>query len=180
MSHIPVNHPLQPMYRLLGGLCGLFVLVFGIIGIARTAGDPLFDNGEETVFGLHLNLAFAIISVVVGTILVGGALVGRNIDHFLNLVASGVFLVAGVVMMPTQRLGGNFLNFRMSTCVVSFVIGLVLLAAGLYGRVGDDELQHREEIFRLHHGIDPAEHKWAFHGAPPRPVEDDPDGHRFA
>lgn len=180
MSHIPVNHPLQPLYRLLGGLCGLFVLVFGIIGLARTAGDPLFDNGDATVFGLHLNLAFAIISVVVGAILVVGAVVGRNVDHYINLVASGVFLIAGVVMMPTQRMGGDFLNFRMSTCVVSFVIGVVLLVAGLYGRVGDQALQGREEHFRVHHGSDPTDHKWAFHGAPPRPVEDHPDGHRFA
>lgn len=180
MSHIPVNHPLQPMYRLLAGLCGLFVLLFGIVGLTRTAGDPLFSEGDTTVFGLHLNLAFAIISVVVGVVLVGGALIGRNIDHFVNLVGGGVFLVAGMVMLPTQRMGGDFLNFRVSTCVVSFIIGIVLLTAGLYGRVGDDDLQNREEHFRLHHGSDPTDHKWAFHGAPPRPAENHPDGHRFA
>src|SRR5262249_24285718 len=85
MSHIPVNHPLQPFYRVLGGLSGLFVLVFGIVGLERTAGDPLFERGDATVFGLHLNLAFAIISIVVGLVLVLGAAYGRNVDHYINL-----------------------------------------------------------------------------------------------
>jgi hypothetical protein len=180
MSHIPVNHPLQPLYRLLAGLAGVFVLVFGIIGLSRTAGDPLFDRGDAAVFGLHLNLAFAIISIAVGLVLVIGAAYGRNVDHYINLVGGGVFLGAGVFMMLLLQTDANFLNFRMSTCIVSFVIGTVLFAAGLYGRTGPPELQAQEERFRLHHGSDPAEHKWAFHGAPPRPAENHPDGHRFA
>lgn len=180
MSHIPVNHPLQPLYRLLAGLAGVFVLVFGIVGVARTAGDPLFARGDDTVFGLHLNLAFAIISVVVGLVLVIGAVLGRNVDHYINLVASGVFMGAGMFMMTLLQTDANFLNFRMSTCVTSFVIGTVLFVAGLYGRTGPADLRAREEYFRLHHGSDPAEHKWAFHGAPPRPAENHPDGHRFA
>jgi len=180
MSHIPVNHPLQPFYRILGGLSGIFVLVFGIVGLERTAGDPLFQRGDATVFGLHLNLAFAIISIAVGMVLVLGAAYGRNVDHYINLVGGCIFLVAGVIMMLLLQTDANFLNFRMSTCIVSFAIGIVLLAAGLYGRVGPPDLRAREEHFRLHHGSDPAEHKWAFHGAPPRPEEDHPDGHRFA
>jgi hypothetical protein len=180
MSHIPVNHPLQPLYRTLGGMAGVFVLVFGIVGLSRTAGDPLFDQGDVTAFGLHLNLAFAIISVAVGLVLVTGAAYGSNADHYINLVGGGVFLVAGVVMMLLLQTDANFLNFRMSTCIVSFVIGTVLMAAGLYGRTGPADLQAREEQFRQYHGGDPTEHRWAFHGAPPRPQEDHPDGHRFA
>lgn len=180
MSHIPVNHPLQPFYRLLAACAGVFVLVFGVIGLSRTAGDPLFERGDTTVFGLHLNLAFSIISVAVGLVLVTGAAYGRNVDHYINLVGGGVFLVAGVIMMLLLQTDGNFLNFRMSTCIISFLIGVVLMAAGLYGRTGPGDLQALEEHFRLHHGNDPAEHKWAFHGAPPRPAEDHPDGHRFA
>jgi hypothetical protein len=180
MSHIPVNHPLQPAYRVAAGLAGLFVLVFGLVGIVRAAGDPLFDRGGTTVFGLHLNLAFAILSVVVGAIVVAGAVRGRNADHYINLVGGLVFLGAGVLMMALLRTGANFLNFRMATCVTSFVIGTVMFAAGLYGRVGDARDEAAEEHFRRHHGADPQPHRWAFHGAPPRPHEDDPDGHRFA
>ena len=180
MSHIPVNHRLQPWYRMLAGACGVFVLVFGIIGTINTVGDPLFHRGADTVFGLRLNLAFAIISIIVGAVIVLGALIGRNVDHFINMVGAGVFLVAGVLMMGLLQTNANFLNFRMGTCIVSFLIGTVLLVAGLYGRVGDEAEEAHEEHFRQHHGQDPEAHKWAFRGAPPRPVEDHPDVHRFA
>jgi hypothetical protein len=156
------------------------VLAFGIIGVIRTSGDPIFHQGGDEVFGLRSNLAFAVISIVVGAVIVFGALYGRNVDHYINLVAGCVFLIVGMLMMSLLQTDANFLNFQMATCVVSFLIGIVLFTAGLYGRVGDAATEAQEEHFRLHHGIDPDNHKWAFHGAPPRPAEDHPDGHRFA
>jgi hypothetical protein len=180
MSHIPVNHRLQPLYRALAALCGLFVLVFGIVGIVRTAGDPLFDQGDATVFGLHLNLAFAIISVIVGVVVLAGAIIGRNLDHFINMIGGIVFMAAGLLMLTLLQTDANFLNFRLSTCVVSFLIGIVMFSAGLYGRVGPPAVEAGEENFRRHHGTDPEAHAWSFKGAPPRPEEDHPDVHRFA
>ncbi|HEX3286943.1 MAG TPA: hypothetical protein VHT50_20390, partial [Mycobacterium sp.] len=49
---------------------------------------------------------------------------------------------------------------------VSFVIGLVLLTAGLYGRVGTGAEQVREEQFRTHRAADPHGHDWAEPQAP--------------
>lgn len=180
MTHLPVNHRLQPWYRLLAGLTGLYVLAFGVIGIFRTAADPPFQHGTDTVFGLHLNLAFAILSVAAGLVIVLAAVRGGNVDHFVNLVGGCLFLGAGIVMLLLLQTDSDFLNFRMATCVMSFIIGIVLLTAGLYGRVGEPEVDALEEAFRMHGGYDPITHRWAFHGAPPRPAEDDPDGHRFA
>jgi Domain of unknown function (DUF4383) len=180
VAHIPMNHRMQPLYRALAALAGLYILVFGIIGITRTAGDPLFDRGDESVFGLKLNLAFSIISVIAGAIILLGAIRGRNTDHFINLIGSAIFMIAGLLMMTLLRTGANFLNFQMATCIVSFIIGTVLLVAGLYGKTGPPTVEAHEENFRMHHGVDPVHHKWAFHGAPKRPLEDHPDGHRFA
>ncbi len=42
MAHIPINHPLRPFYRALSGLCGLFILAFGIMGAIASAGDDFF------------------------------------------------------------------------------------------------------------------------------------------
>src|SRR5262245_5326725 len=180
-THIPVNHRLQPYYRFLGAVAGGYVLAFGIAGVIRTAGKPCFDQtNETTVLGLRSNMAFAILSIVVGAIVLGGAVVGRNLDHFINLVGGVVFLVAGMLMMTLLQTNANFLNFQMSTCIVSFVIGVVLFTAGLYGRVGSHADHLREERFRRHVTDDPQDHKWAFHGAPPRAAENDPDVHRFA
>jgi hypothetical protein len=168
------------MYRLLAALAGLYVLAFGIIGTIRTSGDPLFHRGTDEVFGLKSNLAFAIISIIAGAIILTGAVIGRNVDHYINLAGGLVFLIAGMLMMGLLQTSANFLNFQMATCVVSFAIGTVLFAAGLYGRVGDASTEAHEEHFRQHHGADPDRHAWAFKGAPPRPSENHPDGHRFA
>jgi Domain of unknown function (DUF4383) len=180
-SHIPVNHRLQPFYRFLAALAGVYVLVFGIIGVMRTGSHPLFDqNVDASVFGLRTNLAFAIISIIVGVIVLGGAIVGGNFDHFINLFGGMVFLVAGILMMALLETDANFLNFQMATCIVSFVIGIVLFTAGLYGRTGSLTQMLHEEQFRTHHVRDPEHHNWAIPPSVPRPVEDDPDVHRFA
>jgi hypothetical protein len=179
-SHIPVNHRLRPFYRALAGAAGLYCLLFGIVGAVKTAGDSMFHRGDVEVFGLRSNLGFSIISIVIGAIVFFGAIWGRNVDHFINLFGGIVFLVSGMLMMTLLQTNANFLNFRMGTCIVSFIIGTVLFTAGLYGRVGDPATEAHEEHFRLHHGTDPDNHKWKYRGAPPRPAEDHPDGHRFA
>jgi hypothetical protein len=180
MSHMPVNHRLQPFYRTLALLAGLFVFVFGIVGVVRTAGSPLFHRGGDNVFGIKINMAFAVISVIVGAIVVGAAFYGRNVDRFVNLWAGVIFMLAGLLMLCLLQTSANFLNFRLTTCVVSFLIGAVLFSAGLYGRTGPPHVEAHEEHFRQHHGEDPEAHPWSFKGAPKRPLEDDPDGHRFA
>jgi hypothetical protein len=179
-SHIPINHHLLPLYRTLAGLAGLFCLVFGIVGVIRTASDPMFHRGDVVIFGLKTDLGFAIISIVIGAIVLVGALLGGNLDHYINLFGGIVFLVVGMLMLALLQTNANFLNFRIGTCIVSFIIGTFLLTAGLYGRVGDASAEAHEDNFRLHHGDDPDNHKWKYHGAPPRPAEDHPDGHRFA
>jgi hypothetical protein len=149
MSHLPVNHHLQPLYRVLAALAGLYVLVFGIVGVTRTGGYGFFQQrGTPSALGLHSNRAFAILSIVAGAIVVGSALYGRNLDRWVNLIGGIVFLVSGFGMMVLLRTSFNFLGFTMTTCVVSFVIGLVLFTAGLYGKVATADQAAAEDRFR--------------------------------
>jgi hypothetical protein len=172
-SHIPINHRLQPLYRFLSALAGVYVIVFGIVGVIRTSGQPFFDQrSNSTVFGLKENMAFAILSIVVGVIVLGGAAIGGNLDRFINLVGGIIFLGAGMLMMALLQTNANFLNFQMATCIVSFLIGIVLFTAGLYGKVGSDEEVAREEQFRVHRGPDPEGHTQGEQQAPqPAPRE---------
>lgn len=150
MAHLPVNHPARPAYRVLEAVIGLYILVFGIAGLAVTWGESFFDRGEHWVLGLQTNPAFSLLSIAAGAVLLGGALYGRNVDHFLSLAGSGVFLLAGLVMMTLLHTEANLLNFAMVNCIVSFLIGLALLLAGMYGKAGPPELAAAEE--RLRHG----------------------------
>jgi hypothetical protein len=161
-THLPVNHPLQPLYRILAALAGAYVLAFGIAGVVLSADRPVFDQSDAAnVLGLRSNLGFAILSIVVGLVVFGGGVIGGNADHFVNLIGGAIFLGAGLLMMTLLQTNANFLNFQMSTCIVSFVIGLVLLTAGLYGRVGTRTEAVREEHFRTYRAPDPHDHEWA-------------------
>ncbi len=148
MAHIPVNHHLRPVYRVLAGLAGLYVLLFGVLGFVETSGGPAFDQGSASVLGLRTNLAFSIASVIAGAAILLALFVGRNVDYLVNLVGGIAFLVAGIAMMALLRTDANFLNFSMATCVVSFVVGMVLFSAALYGRAGSVEAARSEEALR--------------------------------
>ena len=114
MAHWPVNHHMRPLYRALAGLCGVYVLAFGIVALTRAMSLPFFaQDNLPSALGLHANRAFAVISIVVGTILVAGGVIGRNVDRWINLVGGVVFLVAGFVMMVLLR---TSLDFWASPC----------------------------------------------------------------
>lgn len=148
MAHIPINHPLRPLYRTLSGLIGLYILVFGIIGVIQTAGDPLFDRGDVWVLGLRTNLAFAILSVIYGAVLLVAAVIGGNVEHMVNLGAGLVFIAVGLVMMTLMQTDANILNFSMVNSIVSFIFGLLVLTAGLYDKVGSADDVEAEERYR--------------------------------
>jgi hypothetical protein len=156
MAHIPINHPLQPFYRVLAGLIGLYLLVFGIVGVIETRDLPAFaQDGLPWVLGLRANLAFAVLSIGMGLVVLGTAVIGGRIYEWTCIVVSVVFFVAGMAMMVLMQTSLNFLGFTMTTCIVSFVIGLVLFTAGLYGKTGTADDIRREEDFRHGRGPDP-------------------------
>jgi hypothetical protein len=146
--HTPVNHPLRPLYRVIGGLAGLYVLLFGIVGLIETRGTELFGNPSTYALGLKTNMAFSLLSIVAGIIILAGTLIGRNIDQKINYYGGFAFMGIGMLMLALLQTDANFLNFSVATCVVSFVIGLALLIAGLYGKVGSVEDARAEEAFR--------------------------------
>lgn len=148
-SHIPVNHPLRPLYRVLSGLVGVYTLVFGIIGLTKTSGSPLFSQDHLVwVLGLRTNMAFAILSIVGGAIVLLSAVLGRNVDHVIDLVAGVVFIGVGMLMLGLLQTSANFLGFSMVNCVVSFVLGMIIMAAGLYGRTGTSDERDAVETHR--------------------------------
>lgn len=151
MAHTPVNHPLRPLYRILAGLAGLYVLLFGIVGVAKTSGTDPFDRPAEYALGLRTNLAFAVISIVAGLVIIGVTALGRNIDYKVNQVAGYAFVVMGFLMLTLLQTDGNILNFSVATCIVSFVIGMALLTAGLYSKIGADRPEHPVRTDTAHH-----------------------------
>lgn len=148
MAHIPVNHPLRPLYRTLAGLVGLYILVFGILGLTQTWGDPLFARNGDWVLGLRTNLAFSLMSVVFGAVIIVSVFMGGNLGHLASLSIGVIFVLAGLGMMAVMQTELNFLNFSMSTAIVSLIFGLIFIATGLYDKVGTPEDARAEEFVR--------------------------------
>ena len=136
MAHYPVNHHLRPLYRAGAGLAGLYSVALGGLGLARAGSTGVFQQHDlPRVLGLPVNPAFACVSVLVGGAVLVAMLIGRNVDRAVNLVAGVLYLAAGLVMLALLRTDVNLLGFSVGSCVVSFVLGLVVLTAGLYGKV---------------------------------------------
>jgi hypothetical protein len=139
MAHFPVNHRLRPLYRAITALAGAYVLAFGIVGLTQTSGTALFaQNGLPRALGLRTNPGFAIASVIAGAIVLAGAIIGRNLDVLINIISGIVFMTAGTLMLGLIQTNANLLAFSAATCIVSYILGTLLLTAGMYGKVASN------------------------------------------
>ncbi|XVV12106.1 DUF4383 domain-containing protein [Actinoplanes sp. CA-131856] len=137
MAHTPVNHPLRPLYRALGLLVGAYLIVFAIVGFIQTSGESFTGDNGERVLGQGSNLLWSIISLVLGAIVLGAAVIGRNLDVEAYKYVGWALLVFGSYELAASRTDANFLGFTVSTVVVTYLAGIFLITAGLYSKVAE-------------------------------------------
>ncbi|MFI6443603.1 DUF4383 domain-containing protein [Kitasatospora sp. NPDC050543] len=151
-DELPVDHRLATVYRIGAGLGGVFLLVFGILGLAGHSGF-LSTSGDHVV-GLSTNGALSVLSVVMGVVLMGGAVIGGNFASNLNMIVGVLFVLSGFYGLAVLgRPDANILNFRMSNILFAFIFGFVVLTFGMYGRVSSHlpldnpywQKRHREQ-----------------------------------
>ncbi|MFG3257797.1 DUF4383 domain-containing protein [Streptomyces sp. NPDC048172] len=147
-EHLPVDHKLSRIYRVGAGLVGLLLLAFGVMGLLDKIG--FFDTRGDTVAGLSTNGALSVLSIVVGLLLFSGMVRGGNFASSLNIVLGALFLISGFVNLALLDTGLNFLAFRIQNVLFSFVVGILLLIFGMYGRVGS-ALPHDNPYWRQRH-----------------------------
>jgi len=133
-EHLPVDHRLNTVYRIGAGLIGAFLLVFGILGLIDQIG--FFNTGGDRVIGLNTNGTLSVLSIVVGVILLAGMVIGGNVASTLNMVFGVLFLLNGFLNLALLDGDYNFLAFRIQNVIFSFIVGLLLMTFGMYGRVG--------------------------------------------
>jgi hypothetical protein len=151
MSHIPVNHHLRPLYRAIAALIGIYVLLFGVVGIISSAGTQLLARGDISALGLRTNLAFSVASVAAGALILLSVIVGRGVYYVMGVWGGAAFMVVGLVMLALLNTDLNVLNFSVATVMVSFVFGILLFSAGLYGKSGSPEVARAGEAVRHGH-----------------------------
>ncbi|WP_329162196.1 DUF4383 domain-containing protein [Streptomyces anulatus] len=147
-EELPVDHRLAKVYRIGAGLCGTILLVFGILGFTSRLG--FFETSGDHIAGLSTNGLLSLISVVVGGLLIAGAVVGGNIASTLNMTIGALFLLSGFGHLFILDRAANILDFGMPNVVFSFVMGLLILTFGMYGRVTGG-LPHDNPYWRRRH-----------------------------
>lgn len=139
MAHNPINHPARPIYRVISGLIGLYLVLFGALG--------LFVDGR--VFGQGTNVANSLVSIALGAIILIATVVGRNLDAAVNKYLGYGLMALGLLTLAFLRTDANVLDHTVSTSIVWMLLGITLLMAGMYGKVGSSEEQEQWEKARL-------------------------------
>lgn len=152
MKNMPQDHPLSRVYRFGGGLVGVLLLVFGVLGFFDQL--AFLDTEGDRVAGLSTNAVLSTISVVVGVAMIAGAVIGGNVAANVNSIVGALFLVSGFANMCVLRTSWNVLNFSMANVIFSFVVGIVVLMFGFYGRVSGGLPVH-DQFYRARTGRDP-------------------------
>lgn len=149
MAHTPVNHPARPIYRAIGGIVGLYFIVFGVLGIIASAGNDVLAQDDTKVLGQGTNLGFSLLSVLLGAVILVGVVIGRNLDVAINQWLAYALMVLGLAMLAFLQTDANIFNFSIMTDIVVLVLALVLLMAGMYGKVGTDDEHEAWQKARL-------------------------------
>lgn len=137
LAHIPINHHLRPLFRVLAVLTGLYPVAFGVAGLAETGGMSAFARDDlPQVLGQHVNPAYAVLSLVVGLTIIVCALLGRNIDHYVNFWIGLALLVIGLIELIVLRTDVNVLGFTVTNVIVLWMVALLSLWTSLYSRLG--------------------------------------------
>ncbi|HEY6745471.1 MAG TPA: hypothetical protein VI357_07090 [Mycobacteriales bacterium] len=135
LKSLPVNHRLHGVYRIAAGVVGLLLAVFGLLGLLMS-GDILRIPASTT---------FSLICLAAGVVLIGAAIVGRNMAPATNAyVGAGLIILGLVGLLSMGSPDSNFLDVSMADVIMLFLAGMVLLAAGFYGQVGEDT--HHSEV----------------------------------
>ncbi|OQR65300.1 DUF4383 domain-containing protein [Streptomyces maremycinicus] len=157
-DELPIDHKLATVYRFGAAFCGLILLAFGVLGFADRLAP--FDTDGQPLAGMSTNGVLSLISVVVGLLLIGGAIVGGNFASTLNMTVGTLFLLSGFVHVFVLDRPGNVLDFGMTNVLFSFVMGLIVLTFGMYGRVSS-KLSHDNPYWRRRHAREAAKESLA-------------------
>ena len=111
--------------------------LFGIVGLIVTAGNGLFGQPDDRVLGQGANLFWSIVSLIARR-----DRAGRRRRSAATSTSRSTSTSAGACWwsaryeLATSRTDANFLKFTISTVVVTYLVGLVLITAGLYSKIG--------------------------------------------
>ncbi len=137
---------LATVHRVGAVFMGLVLWAFGILGLVSGLG--FLETTENDMLGMSSNGLLSVISLVVGAVLIAAGARGGRTASTVTAGVGALFILSGLVNLGFLDTSANILNFTIPNVFFSFVVGMVLLLIGLYGRVSgglsDDNPYRRE------------------------------------
>ncbi|MEU5852057.1 DUF4383 domain-containing protein [Saccharopolyspora shandongensis] len=147
--YLPPDHPLSRFYRVGAAIFGAFLLAFGVLGLANEV--PLFTTSGIDIIGLSSNGLLAVVSVVVGAILVGAAAWGGPVASTTTAAIGVLFFLSGLINLGLLNTPWNVFAFKLQNVVFSLIAGMLLMFLGFYGRVSGGLPQDNPYVRYRHH-----------------------------
>ena len=132
-EQLPADHRLGQVYRWGSILSAVVLLVFGLMGLLDDI--PFFSTRGQHVMGMSSNGLLSVASIAVAALLLVAARVGGSFASTANMVMGVVFVLAGLLGLAVMDTKANFLAFGLPNVFFSFVVGLIMMTFGMYGRV---------------------------------------------
>lgn len=152
-QYLPPEHPLSKVYRAGSAGFGGGLIAFGVLGMANQL--PFFTTHGTQVLGLSSNGLLALISIIVGSLLVVAAVLGGAIASTTTTVIGALFLLSGLVNLAVIGTPLNLLAFKIQNVCFSLVAGMLLMFLGLYGRVSGGLGPNNPYVRYRHHESPP-------------------------
>jgi hypothetical protein len=128
LKGLPVNHPLRRTYQVIAVGVGVLLVAFGVVGLV-VSGD---------ILRIPASTPFSALCLAVGLVVIGAAVAGGNVAAQVDGHVGALLIALGLAcLLVMHNTDTNFLDVSMADVAVLFVAGMLLLAAGFYGEVGD-------------------------------------------
>lgn len=127
-----VDRQLDAVYRWGAVATGTPLIIVGLLGVAGHGVVPPADH--EVFTGTSATEALGFLMVAFGSFLVGGAILGGTVASTINITLGAVLVLGGLGALVVLDTPYNLFALRISNVIGGFLVGIVLLTSGMYGR----------------------------------------------
>jgi hypothetical protein len=117
--------------KLLGMTFGIVYLLVGLAGFAVTGGVGFAATDGNPLILFEVNPLHNIVHLLVGALLLGGALRGPRVAKGVNTLVGGVYLLVGLLGLFLVGSSANILALNGADNVLHFASAILLLGVGL-------------------------------------------------
>lgn len=124
--------------QIVGWIGGLFYLLVGLLGFTVSGGHDVAGRDGGRLLGLfEVNVLHNIVHLLVGAVLILGAMAGVRASRAVNTTVGLVYLVLGLIGLFIRNTDANILALNRGDNWLHLISGAVLLLVGLFADRGE-------------------------------------------